>query len=397
MFNDYAHKVTTLIPTYRRPDYLRRTILSVLRQTYGNLQVSVFDDASDDNTDEVVSSLSANDTRIKYHRHANNIGCSANYKYAVNSVDTPYFSIISDDDFLARDFYENAVNVLDSHPKVMFVILNTLVVDEYGNLVGNRMSTNRLSFYCDQDRFDVLHSGNVSTNWTAMVFRKEVAQIYADMDDRYDVAFDMRFLFHAAARYNFAYLSKVGAFFTFHPGSFSVSRNRIDLVHRGVHFSRYVEIFYDENIPQYIRDRAAFYLIRSMLNNPYKSILIGALRRFIKRCCTGAESDINLVNADIRNLRYSGYVNTSVILNFIHKNKFIRNIVGALFYHYYNKLTIRRQAEMSALQNGIYKGLFEDIKEISSCISFVDSADLLPVGPSVLTTTTKKPCALQDD
>ena len=45
-------KITTLIPTHRRPEYLRRTILSALSQTYSNLQVSIFDDASNDNTME---------------------------------------------------------------------------------------------------------------------------------------------------------------------------------------------------------------------------------------------------------------------------------------------------------------------------------------------------------
>ena len=42
------NKVTALIVTYRRPEFLRRAILSVLGQTYSNLQLKIFDDASDD-------------------------------------------------------------------------------------------------------------------------------------------------------------------------------------------------------------------------------------------------------------------------------------------------------------------------------------------------------------
>ena len=81
-------KITTLIPTHRRPEYLRRTILSALSQTYSNLQVSIFDDASNDNTMEMVSDLCKADSRITYHCHANNIGLLQNYKYAFKSVDT---------------------------------------------------------------------------------------------------------------------------------------------------------------------------------------------------------------------------------------------------------------------------------------------------------------------
>lgn len=359
-------KITALIPTYRRPEYLCRAILSVLRQTYGNLQVSVFDNASGDNTEEVVSNLSANDTRIKYHCHAYNSGFLANFRYAFKSVDTPYFSVMSDDDFLTRDFYENAVNVLNNNPEVMFVILNVLLVDENANLIGNHVSTNRLSFYCDQNRFDALYSGNIPSGWTAMVFRKEVAQIYDNMDDRYDEAIDMRFFLHAAARYNFAYLSKVGAFFTVHSGSGSAARKNFNLIHHGVQISRYAEIFYDESVPEYIRDRAAFYSRNLLLNIQYEAAAIGAFKRIVKNCCNGTDHTNEVVERDINSFRYEGYLKTSMILNYIHKNKLARMIFRALFGRYNKNLTIKHHSKMLALQNGIYKELYEDIKEISA-------------------------------
>lgn len=358
--------ITALIPTYKRPEYLRRAILSVLGQTYGKLQVSIFDNASGDNTEEVVRNLSANDTRIKYHRHANNIGALANFKYAFNSVDTPYFSVLSDDDFLARDFYENAVNILNENPEVMFVILNTLIVDENTNLIGNRESTGRLSLYCDNQRFEAMHSGNIPKTWTAMVFRKEVAQIYASMDDRYDMASDMRFLFRAASRYNFAYLSKVGAFFFHHTGSFSVTRKSIDPVHQGVQISRYVEIFYDKNVPQDIKNGIVFYIKALLSQNLYKPAVIGSLKRLIRNCCNDTELDNNCIEADIRDFGYAGYVKTSLVLNYLHKNNLAKNIIRMIFGSYHKRRIIKHQSKMLALQNGIYKELFEDIKGISS-------------------------------
>ena len=124
------NKVTALMVTYRRPEFLRRAIMSVIGQTYSNLQLIIFDDASGDETKNVVKSLSKDDERIKYHCHQNNIGRLSNFRYAFESVDTPYFSILSDDDCLSMNLYEDAVNVLDNNPDVMFVILNTLMIDE---------------------------------------------------------------------------------------------------------------------------------------------------------------------------------------------------------------------------------------------------------------------------
>lgn len=359
-------KITVLIPTYRRPELLRRAILSVLRQTYSNLQVSVFDNASGDNTEEVVRRLSANDSRIKYHCHAHNIGAIANFKYAFKSVDTPYFSILSDDDFLAKDFYENAINVFKDNPEVMFVILNTLIVDENANLIGNREGTHRLSLYQGKKGFDAMHSGNIPLTWTAMVFKRELAQLYADMDDRYDIASDMRFLFRAASRYNFAYLSKVGAFFTDHAGSFSITRKSIDPVHQGVQISRYVEIIHDEHVPQDIRDGVVFHIRKLLSQNLYKPAAIGSLIRLMKNFCNATEPGNNRIEADIRDIRYAGYVKTSVILNYLHKNNLAKNIIRMLFGSYYKQRVIQHQMKMLALKNSTYKELFEDIKKINS-------------------------------
>ncbi len=58
-------QITTVIPTYRRPKLLKRAILSVLRQSYKDLQVHVYDNASDDTTEQVVADLASADSRVK--------------------------------------------------------------------------------------------------------------------------------------------------------------------------------------------------------------------------------------------------------------------------------------------------------------------------------------------
>lgn len=47
-------KVTVLIPVYNRERYIKACIESILAQTYGNIQVIVYDDGSTDNTIRIV-------------------------------------------------------------------------------------------------------------------------------------------------------------------------------------------------------------------------------------------------------------------------------------------------------------------------------------------------------
>lgn len=353
-------QITTLLVTYRRPEFLRRAIFSVLGQTFSNLKLIVFDDASGDETKAVVESFSKNDKRIKYHCHQNNIGRLSNFRYAFENVDTPYFSILSDDDCLSMNLYEDAIRVLEKNPKVMFVILNTLMIDEKSNLKSYKESTNIISFHKGVEGFEAFHSGSIPVTWTGMVFRKELTKIYEEMDDRYDVGHDIRFLCRAASLYEYAYLSKVGAFFTQHPGSHSLTIKDVDLVHQGVQISRYIEIFHDDNVSQEVKDKAVFFIKRLLLKKPN---FIKSIKEIIKNSVIFRESGEEEINKHIFDYEYAGYYKSAAILRFFYRNKIIKFFVLLTFGKIYKKKLANDQLKMKKLQTGIYKKYFNYINK----------------------------------
>ena len=68
-------KVSVIIPTRNRAAFLQAAIQSVLNQTFQDFEIIVVDDASQDQTAEVIRSFTG--PRIRYIRHETNKGQGA--------------------------------------------------------------------------------------------------------------------------------------------------------------------------------------------------------------------------------------------------------------------------------------------------------------------------------
>ena len=68
-------RVSVIIPTHNRAAWLPASLSSVLEQTYQNFEILVVDDASTDNTEEVVKNFRSR--KIRYFSHESQRGAPA--------------------------------------------------------------------------------------------------------------------------------------------------------------------------------------------------------------------------------------------------------------------------------------------------------------------------------
>lgn len=114
--------VSVGIPTFNRPEGLRRTLEAITRQTYPNLEIIVSDNASPDRrTEDVVAEFGRYDARIRFHRQARNLGASANFQFVLCEAKGRYFMWAADDDDWEPRFIERCVAGFDG-PNVVSVM-----------------------------------------------------------------------------------------------------------------------------------------------------------------------------------------------------------------------------------------------------------------------------------
>lgn len=105
-------KVTVIIPTYNREDFIKGAIESVLSQTFTDFELLILDDASTDNTEEVVKLFS--DVRIKYIHHLANLGIAKNRNYGLSVAQGEYIAMLDSDDlWISIDKLEKQVEFMD--------------------------------------------------------------------------------------------------------------------------------------------------------------------------------------------------------------------------------------------------------------------------------------------
>ncbi|OGZ72552.1 MAG: hypothetical protein A2908_01625 [Candidatus Staskawiczbacteria bacterium RIFCSPLOWO2_01_FULL_38_12b] len=98
-FNIESPLVSVIIPTYNRKELVARAVNSVFEQTYKNIEIIVIDDASDDDTFEVIRELSKKDARMFILRNETNLGLAITLNKAIQFSHGEYIARLDDDDF----------------------------------------------------------------------------------------------------------------------------------------------------------------------------------------------------------------------------------------------------------------------------------------------------------
>jgi len=116
--------VSVIIPTYNRANVMSRTLSSLVKQTYKNLEVIVIDDASTDDTEKVVRSFEGslnlvylkNKINLKLPSRVRNIGLKA--------ARGEYFALLDDDDEFLEKKIEIQLRTAQSLNEKVFILCN---------------------------------------------------------------------------------------------------------------------------------------------------------------------------------------------------------------------------------------------------------------------------------
>ena len=129
--------VSIMMTTYNQADLIGQAIRSVQRQTYQSWELIILDDASADDTANVVFDHKLGDSRVIYSPAPLNLGIAKNRNRGFAIAKGRYIAVLDSDDFwLDTNKLEKQVGFLEENEEYSLVGSNAVVVDGAGNQIA---------------------------------------------------------------------------------------------------------------------------------------------------------------------------------------------------------------------------------------------------------------------
>lgn len=111
--------VSVLVPVYNAAPFIAATIQAVLNQSMNDFELILLNDASTDNSEEIINSF--NDKRIVYARNEQNLGISATRNKLVSMARGDYIAVLDHDDICLPQRLETQVRFLKENPQIAMI------------------------------------------------------------------------------------------------------------------------------------------------------------------------------------------------------------------------------------------------------------------------------------
>lgn len=239
--------LSVVLGNYNHANFLPRAIESIANQTLAADEFLIVDDASTDNSVEIIESYASRLPSIKFYRNDLNLGVIKTYQRLFELATGTYIHSLAADDERGSTFFERAMTMARQYPEAGLIFGDMEIYDEEGNREGRAsVSAWNEPVYASPERYllEYLLQEKPSHSLVgATVFRrepfKEVGWYQAPLTSWSDT-----FSFHAIAlKHGACYVPEPFSMWHRQRASYSQKsmadpQTTLDIVDRAVHLMR---------------------------------------------------------------------------------------------------------------------------------------------------------------
>lgn len=160
-------KVSVIVPIYNVEKYIGKCILSIIEQTYKNIEIILVDDGSLDDSGNIADEYATRDNRIKV-LHKTNAGVSAARNSGLDAATGDFVCFSDGDDYVMPNYVEHLLKLcLTYHADVAYT------VDMYTTFHNEHIANNQVKVITPEDATENIFCYKVPIGVYSKLFNRE--------------------------------------------------------------------------------------------------------------------------------------------------------------------------------------------------------------------------------
>lgn len=160
-------KVSIIVPIYNVEKYIGKCILSIIEQTYKNIEIILVDDGSLDDSGNIADEYATRDNRIKV-LHKTNAGVSAARNSGLDAATGDFVCFSDGDDYVMPNYVEHLLKLcLTYHADVAYT------VDMYTTFHNEHIANNQVKVITPEDATENILCYKVPIGVYSKLFNRE--------------------------------------------------------------------------------------------------------------------------------------------------------------------------------------------------------------------------------
>jgi len=192
---------SVVIPLYNKERHIRRSVDSVLNQSYSNFELIVVNDGSTDKSVDALNPVINDLTLINQE----NGGESSARNAGIHRAKHQYIAFLDADDEWDKDFLQSIVEMINLMPECHIFSSNYLKKDRTGTILAITPPHETIS---EIDYFEIARTGNTPVSASSVCVSADLFAKIGGFPEHISLYPDLYFWTKAAIRYRFAFYSK---------------------------------------------------------------------------------------------------------------------------------------------------------------------------------------------
>ncbi len=189
--------VSVIVPVYNTEKYLKRSIDSVLAQTYRNLEIILVNDGSGDDSISIIRNAAEKESRIRAVSQTNR-GPSAARNTGMDAASGEYFLFCDSDDTVEPEWVRKMLGAAKAHPDSLVICgHNRVVCHSDGEYAAGKAAAPE-GLYAKEEYFALMEYGIAGSAWNKIYNASLIRNLKLSFDEsvRYaeDVAFNLEYM-----------------------------------------------------------------------------------------------------------------------------------------------------------------------------------------------------------